>query len=368
MPPDLATRTRHPRVRTFIPRNALRHPISFYLALLRHALLQRRRPVLPAQPLQKVPRVAGTLLRRRGLPGDPALALPRHHLPRPEARERAARQRRARQADRLRAVEGERHGRHVLRDARLPRPRDLDAEDVWPGGRLVVAWLRALRDGVRPASLLGRHDQGRLQEGPPHAAKVRRHEQRVRGSGDGHAHAKPGGADGAGGQRQGDHGARVLRRPGVGGPPLKGHQAALQVQDGQRGGHAQLPQGLHEPTAGRLAGQRVAPERRPAGQLRGLYVRPQHQRRQRHRRGGGKAAARGQRPGRPARLKRRGVGGSRAGRRPPQVLRCGGGALLRAVRRVVRSGFTVSVLALESWTEVGEPREAEHGAQKEGGK
>ena len=115
------------------------------------------------------------------------------------------------------------------------------------------------------------------------------------------------------------------------------------------GGHAQLPQGLHEPTAGRLAGQRVAPERRPAGQLRGLYVRPQHQRRQRHRRGGGKAAARGQRPGRPARLKRRGVGGSRAGRRPPQVLRCGGGALLRAVRPCVASSALGSLLVCLPW-------------------
>eukprot|EP00966_Prymnesium_polylepis_P270236 6242503-Prymnesium_polylepis.2 len=58
------------------------------------------------------------------------------------------------------------------RQARLLGARDLEAADVRVRGGLVVVGLRAVRDGVRAAALLGGDDQGCVQEGAAHAAEV----------------------------------------------------------------------------------------------------------------------------------------------------------------------------------------------------
>lgn len=89
-------------------------------------------------------------------------------IQRPEAREPATGQRRARCIDRLWSVQGRNTDKfqqdgHLLRYPRVPRPGDTPEEALHSGGGLVDAGGRAVRDVVRPPSLLLQQPDGNVR-------------------------------------------------------------------------------------------------------------------------------------------------------------------------------------------------------------
>ncbi|CAG9789576.1 unnamed protein product, partial [Diatraea saccharalis] len=249
-------------------------------ALLRHGVRGRGRPHVPDPARAQVRRAARQVLRGRGDAGAAVPARARRHLPRPQAGQHPAGQRRPLQAGRLRHVQGGhpgwRHHHHVLRHARLHRPRDPAGAGVRAVGGLVGAGRARVRDAGGAAALRGG------QRGRPvrvHPAR-RRAVPRVAVQG-GRVHPQgvhdqePGAAPGRG-RRRGRHPrARLLPRRGLARAAGPAAAAALPPQGEEQARGGQLRRRVHEGGARAHArARRRAAHHQPGGVPRLLFREP----------------------------------------------------------------------------------------------